>query len=198
MRIISTLLLICATFLSACAAVTPVPTTLSPESVSMLSPAPTPTAASRFIDLENGGFSLSIRDDLEFDVDDVSINVSDDQGLLVMSLNGRPYISAEYTLESFLGKYLTEMEARGGTFVRGVPYEIIIDDMSGLAVDLTGTFLDHPIAGRGIIISPEEDFIVFGLGMSILGGNKNAWAESGSVIFEDILASIRFKDSLSR
>ena len=190
MRIISTLLLICATFISACAAVTPVSPAHTPD--------PSPTTASRFIDVKGGGFSLSIREDLEFDVDDVSINLSDDQGLLVMSLNGRPYISSEYTLESFLGKYLTEMEARGGRFVRGVPYEIIIDDMSGLAIDLTGTFLDRPIAGRGIIISPEEDFIVFGLGMSILGGNKNAWAESGSVIFEDILKSIRFKDSLSR
>lgn len=185
MRTISTFLLICTTLISACTAVTPV----SPD---------TPEPSSRVIDVKGGGFSLSIREDLEFDVDDVSINLSDDQGLLVMSLNGRPYISSEYTLESFLGKYLTEMEARGGTFVRGVPYEIIIDDRNGLAIDLTGTFLDRPIAGRGIIISPGEDFVVFGLGMSILGGNKNAWAESGSVIFEDILASIRFKDSLSR
>lgn len=136
---------------------------------------------------------MSLQPELEFDIDDRSINISDKEGRLVISLNGRDYIASEYTLEIFLGRYLAEMESRGGMFVQGDPYEIMVDGMSGVAIDFTGVFLDSPIAGKGIIVSPQQDFIVFGLGMSNLGGNGNAWEETGSVIFEDILASIHFK-----
>ena len=107
--------------------------------------------------------------------------------------NGKPYIASNYTLESFLGKYVAEIAARGGTFDQSEPYEIIIDGMSGLAVDLTGTFLNDPIAGKAIIISPGKDFIVFGLAISNLSTYTNGWEESGSVAFEMLIETIKFK-----
>lgn len=152
-----------------------------------------PTKTSQFIDLKSGGFSLSVQQGLDFDIDDYSINISDKQGELIISLNGKPYIASSYTLESFLGKYVNEMAARGGTFNQSEPYEIMIDGMSGLAVDLTGSFLDDPIAGKAIIISPGKDFIIFGLGMSNLSTHENGWADAGSVIFELLIKSIKFK-----
>jgi len=174
--------------------------TSTPASTPTSIPAPTNTAtlfpltpSPQFVDLKSGGFSLSVQQGLDFDVDDYSINISDKQGELLISLNGKPYISSSYTLESFLGKYVAEMAARGGTLTQGEPYEIIIDGMSGIAVDLTGTFLDNPIAGKAIIISPGKDFIIFGLGMSNLATHENGWAETGSVIFELLIKSIKFK-----
>jgi hypothetical protein len=175
---------------------TPVPTNTPQPTLTSIPTFVPPTATPQIIDLKSGGFSLSVQPELEFDIDDYSINLSDKRGGLIMSLNGRDYIASEYTLESFLGKYLAEMESRGGAFEQGDPYEIVIDGMSGVAIDITGSFLDRPIAGRGIIISPRENFIVFGLGMSNLAANKNEWAESGSVIFEAIIASIHFKSDV--
>jgi hypothetical protein len=175
---------------------TPIPVnTNTPQPTSTPTPVP-PTTTPQVIDLKSGGFSLSIQPELEFDIDDHSINISDKQGALVISLNGRDYIASSYTLESFLGKYLTEMEARNGAFKQGEPYKIVIDDMNGVAIDLTGSFLGDPMAGRGIIISPRENFIVFGLAMSNLAANENEWRESGSVIFEAIIASIHFKNDV--
>ena len=157
-----------------------------------------PTAELQFIDLQAAGFSLAIQQGYEFDTDESSINLSDKAGELIISLNGRPYIASIYTLETFLDKYIAEMAARGGSFDQGEPYEITIDGISGIAVDLNGTFLDLPIAGKAIAISPGKDFIVFGLAMSNLSGRENGWRESGSQDFDAILDSIQFKDEVKR
>ena len=152
------------------------------------------TAAPEFIDISSGRFTLAIQPGLEFEARNDSISISDQRGELVVSLNGRPYVASSYTLQSFLGKYLTEMASRGGSFEQGEPYEIAIDGTNGLAVDFSGSFLDNPIAGKAVAVSPGEDFIVFGLGMSLLNERENGWTESGSLIFETILDSIVFKE----
>jgi len=157
-----------------------------------------PTLATRFVDLKSGGFSLAVQPELDFETDDYSINLSDKGGELIISLNGKPYIASIYTLESFLDKYIVEMASRGGSFNQSDPYEISIDGMNGIAIDLTGNFLEAPMAGKAVAISPDKDFIVFGLGMSNLNIHKNGWAESGSVIFEALIASIKFKDEVKR
>jgi hypothetical protein len=157
-----------------------------------------PTLATQFIDLKSGGFSLAVQPELDFETDDYSINLSDKGGELIISLNGKPYIASIYTVESFLDKYLVEMASRGGAFNRSDPYEVTIDGMSGIAIDLTGNFLNDPMAGKAVAISPGKDFIIFGLGMSNQGTHKNGWTESGSPIFEAIIASIKFKDEVKR
>jgi hypothetical protein len=201
MNRISLILLISATILVSCTAqssITPAPT-FSLEPVNTQTPIPvlpTATQAPQFVDLKNGGFSLAVQPELDFETDDYSVNISDKGGELIISLNGKPYIGSIYTLESFLDKYIVEMASRGGSFKQSDPYEISIDGMSGIAIDLTGNFLNDPMAGKAVAISPGKDFIIFGLGMSNLGTHKNGWDESGSVIFETIIESIKFKDEV--
>lgn len=203
------ILLINATILGSCASqatVTLAPTftaepigTLTPTPLALTASAtPTQTQAPQFIDLKSGGFSLSVQPELDFDTDDYSVNISDKGGELIISLNGKPYIASIYTLESFLDKYIAEIAARGGSFNQSDPYEISVDGTSGIAIDLTGSFLNDPMAGKAVAISPGKDFIVFGLGMSNLGTHKNGWNESGSIIFEEIITSIKFKNEVKR
>jgi hypothetical protein len=201
MKRISLILLISATILVSCTAqstITPAPM-FAPEHVNTQTPIPvlpTATQAPQSVDLKNGGFSLAVQPELDFDTDDYSVNISDKGGELIISLNGKPYIGSIYTLESFLDKYIAEIATRGGSFTQSDPYEISIDGMSGIAIDLTGNFLNDPMAGKAVAISPGKDFIIFGLGMSNLGTHKNGWDESGSVIFETIIESIKFKDEV--
>jgi hypothetical protein len=179
----------------------PATSTLIPAPAGTATPMPfTPIAEKKpqLIDLKSGGFSLAVQSDLEFDTDDYSVNISDKGGELIISLNGKPYVATLYTLESFLNTYLTEMAARGGSFQQSEPYEINIDGMKGIAIDLTGNFLNDPMAGKAVAISPGKDFIIFGLGMSNQGLHKNGWAESGSPIFEAIIASIKFKEEVQQ
>ena len=187
------------TMLSSCASqktLTLVPGS-TPKPVSTRAAIPqTEMAAPEFIDVSSGGFTLTVQPDLEFEAHEDSISISDRRGELVISLNGRPYIGSSYTLQSFLGKYLSEMASRGGTFEQGDPYEIVIDGKSGLAIDISGNFLDHPITGKAVAVSPGEDFIVFGLGMSLQNERENGWTESGSLIFDTILDSIVFKEEV--
>jgi hypothetical protein len=167
----------------------------TPASTSITVPQ-TPAAASELIDIRAGGFTVGIQPGLAFEAHEDSISISDKRGELVVSLNGRPYVASSYTLQSFLGKYLAEMAARGGSFQQGEPYEIVVDGKNGLAIDFSGNFLDNPVAGKAVAVSPGEDFIVFGLGMSLLNERKNGWTASGSMIFETILKSIHFKDEV--
>ena len=203
MKRIHIILLIGTYLLVSCASqstITPGPTvTLKPaDSFTPVPITPTATQAPQLVDLKSGGFSLSVQSELEFETDDHSVNISDKGGELIISLNGKPYIASIYTLESFLDKYIVEMASRGGSFYEGDPYEIKVDGLSGIAVDLTGTFLNDPMAGKAIAISPAKDFIIFGLGMSNQGTHKNGWSETGSIIFEEIIASIKFKDEVKR
>ena len=156
----------------------------------------TPISESPSIDIREGGFSLAVQPDLEFKMDVSSISISDKRGGLIISLNGRPYVASSYTLQTFLRKYLDEMASRGGSLHQSDPYEVVIDGRNGIAVDFTGTFLDQPITGKAVAVSPGEDFIVFGLGMSLRNASPEGWAESGSLIFETILASIEFKEEV--
>ena len=201
MKRIIPILLTCTTILISCASqppVIPAPTFI-PKPANTSTPillTPTATQAPQFVDLKSGGFSLAVQPELDFDTDDYSVNISDKGGELIISLNGKPYIASIYTLESFLDKYIVEMASRGGSFNQSDPYEISIDGMNGIAIDLTGNFLDDPMAGRAVAISPGKDFIIFGLGMSNQGTHKNGWMESGSPIFEAIIASIKFKDEV--
>jgi len=199
MKRILLILLTSMTILASCASqpiVTPAPA-LATEPANISTPVPL-TSTAQLVDLKSGGFSLAVQPELEFETDDYSINLSDRGGELLISLNGKPYIASIYTLESFLDKYLAEMASRGGSFDGSDPYEVTIDGMSGIAIDLTGNFLNDPMAGKAVAISPGEDFIIFGLGMSNLGTHKNGWAESGSVIFEALIASIKFKEEVKR
>ncbi len=157
-----------------------------------------PTLTPQFVDLKSGGFSLVFGPGFAFDASDSSIDLSDESGELIVSLNGRPYVASSYTLESFLGKYIAEMASRGGSFEQGNPYEITVDGVSGVAIDLQGTFLDYPIAGKAIAISPGKDFIVFGLGMSNLARRENGWTDSGHRDFDAILQSIKFKEEVKK
>jgi hypothetical protein len=154
----------------------------------------TPTSIPQLVDINDGGFSLAVQSDLEFDTNDSSISISDKRGGLIISLNGRPYVESSYTIQTFLGKYLDEMASKGGSLHQSDPYEVVIDGKSGIAVDFTGSFLDQPITGKAVAVSPEEDFIVFGLGMSLQNAGSGGWSESGSLVFETILASIEFKE----
>lgn len=203
MKRLSLVCLMAMTLLAACAnqptptqTSTPVPSPTSTNTpFPVIEPEPiTPTPSFRSIDIKDGGFSLSVHPDLKFNIDDNSINLSDAQETFIVSLNGRPYIASEYTMESFLSLYIDEMASRGGAFIQSVPNEIMIDGMSGTAVDISGVFANAPIAGKAFVISPRENFIIFGLGMSNISSNKNEWAETGSDIFEMLLASIKFKD----
>ena len=199
MKRILHILLIATAILTSCASqpdVKPV-STAPPQPVVTPTLIP-PTLAVRFVDLKSGGFSLAVQPELEFETDDYSINLSDTGGELIISLNGKPYIASVYTLQSFLDKYLAEIASRGGSFDRSDPYEVVIDGMSGIAIDLTGNFLNDPMAGKAVAISPGKDFIIFGLGMSNLGTHKNGWVESGSVIFDALIASIKFKEEVKR
>jgi len=201
MKRIILILLTYTTILISCASQPPVISapTFTPKPANTSTPillTPTATQAPQFVDLKSGGFSLAVQPELDFDTDDYSVNISDKGGELIISLNGKPYIASIYTLESFLDKYIVEMASRGGSFNQSDPYEISIDGMNGIAIDLTGNFLDDPMAGRAVAISPGKDFIIFGLGMSNQGTHKNGWMESGSPIFEAIIASIKFKDEV--
>ena len=185
--------------LTACSTLQPAtPAMVVPSQTVSTQPAipQTRTSDSQFIEIKEGGFSLAVQPDLEFDTDASSISISDKRGGLIVSLNGRPYIASSYTLQTFLGKYLEEMASKGGSLHQSDPYEVVIDGKSGIAVDFTGNFFDQPITGKAVAVSPGEDFIVFGLGMSLQNGSPEGWAGSGSVIFEMILASIKFKEEV--
>lgn len=169
--------------------------TRTPVSTSTVAPQRA-TAAPEVIHIQRGGFTLAIQPGLAFEAREDSISISDRQGELIISLNGRPYIASSYTLQSFLGKYLIEMSSRGGSFKQGEPYEIVVDGRRGLAVDFSGRFLDTPVSGKAVAVSPGKNFIIFGLGMSLLNVHENGWTESGSMTFEDILDSIDFNEQI--
>jgi hypothetical protein len=146
------------------------------------------------LNVEDGGFSIVVSRDLDTDVQGNTIGISDKSNTLIISFTGTPYLETQLTLNEVIDEYLDALASRGGTFNQSTPSDITVNGAEGISVDLTGTLFEAPIAGRAIAISPSEDFVIFGLGVSNLSSDEENWQKSGSVIFQELLDTLTFAE----
>lgn len=172
-----------------------VPPTSTPPPTATPTPTPvpaSPTPEAKLIDVKDGGFSILVPNNLDFDLNENTVGISDKDGMLLISFTGTPYEETNYTPRQVIDEFLNEVASRGGNFNQSEPSNIVIDGIEGISIDLTGDLFNAQIKGRAIAVSPAENFILFGLGVSNLSSDNENWEKSGSVIFQGLLDSIKF------
>lgn len=171
---------------------TPQPTSTStpvPTATATLTPAPVVTQ----VDVTNGGFSLSVPDDFDVDIQEGTVGIFND--VIIISFTGTPYESSENSLEDVIDDFLSELSRDGSELNRSSEAKpIVIDNAEGIAFDLTGNLFGAPIEGQAIAVSPTEEFIIFGIGVANLISDDRLWKESGSIIFQSMLDSMTFTE----
>lgn len=178
---------------------TPEPTA-TPQPTSTSTPVPTatttstPTPAVTLVDVPDGGFSLIVPDFLDVDVQGSTVGIFDEE--LIVSFSGTDYLSSANTLEDVIDDLLAELSKDGNELIKdSETLPISVNGIEGIAIDLTGNLFGAPIEGQAVAFSPQEDFVIFGLGVSNLTSDDGLWKESGSIIFQDMLNSITYIDA---
>jgi hypothetical protein len=171
------------------ATVTPPPTltaTVVPTATITSTPAPQ-TAI-----INGNGFTLEVPVELDVEVKKQVVGIFDKPGTLIISLTRTPYDGSANELSDVIDEYLNGIAERGGEFIQSEPSPVMVDGVEGISVDLTGTLFDAPIEGRAIALSPEEDSVFFGMGLSNLSTDEELWQTSGSTIFQGLLDTLQF------
>jgi len=139
------------------------------------------------------GFTIFIPFPLVYQVNKNIVLIGDQENTLNISFTGDTYDGTP--LADIIDQYLASLKKRGWQFTKAEPTEIQIDGSPGIAIELTGSAGDISFDGRAVVVAPQPDFMLFGLGISKTNENSESWKENGSQAFEKLVQTIKFTDS---
>jgi len=168
---------------------TPAPPTATPTRT----PPPTPTERPpEIVVVEEGNYSFEKADGMEVEIDGASMFSVDRTGDVIITFSATPHDEGESMLDIidiFLGAIAGSAE---GEFIQGDPFEILVDGVSGRAVDLTGSLYGAPIAGLALAVSPSPGYAFFGMAVAKISSDPDLWDEYGAGLFADVLQTVNF------
>lgn len=151
-------------------------------------PSATPTAVGETFALD-GYYSFVASEELNVDINAkekrVGVSTLDNDILLFMVVdNDFPAGGVAVLLEEFL----TAVEADTPNFKSSKPFSVTVDNVAGLATDISGQFFDEESDGRVMVLTPNEQFSMVIFSIARNGG----WAENGLELTTTLIESIRF------
>ena len=195
-----------AVMLAACGAPpTPVPPTATQAPVASRTPNPTLTptplplvALGEAQVVDGGGFSFRPPVGYDIDLHPGHVGVADASGQIIMSLTGDTTnprgLSAQEIADTFLAGMF---EAAGGAYTPVTTRTVVISGVAGLAYDLSGTYSGAPVRGRAVIVMPNAQHYLFGLGLANLTRDPQRWASQGSRLFDALIETIVFSAAVA-
>ena len=189
--------------LFACQMTAPSPTptlapTRTPRPTATARPTATESAAfdpeelSRLVVVQ--GFTIGLPVIYGFENDGAVLIAGNEEGTLTFSFTGET--DPENTsLADLIDVYLGALERRGFTFIKSEGREIEVGGYDGLLVDLEVSVQNVDLHGAAVAAEAEDDFVLFGLGLSQDEGGKSTWATEGRPVFEGMIATIAFTDA---
>lgn len=207
-RITLTILATFTIFLTACANnpfVAPTQTSTStpePTQTPLPTITPTPTftptseptiAVGKTIEIPDGNFSFQEPMGYDVEINGGQVGVFDKEGTIIISIYGGLYNSSDNSLDEVLEQFVSEVFKRGdGDYTKSGSYPIFIDGIEGIAYDISGSLFGSPLKGQAIIVAPNKDQYLFGLGVANTSQDKKRWENKGAVVFGDLINSIKF------
>ncbi len=175
---------------------TPVPTN-TPKPADTPTPTIEPTLALEDARLVGeGGFSFRPPTGYDVDIQGAQVGVFDKAGTIIISIYGATSNPQNKTPEEIADEFLAGVFKKGeGEYQKGISYPVTVDGVEGLAYDLTGTLFGSPVRGQAIIIMPNDQQYLFGLGVANTGQDKNRWENEGDKTFTALMDSITFSTS---
>ncbi len=143
-----------------------------------------------------GGYSFRPPVGYEVDVQGAQVGVFDKAGTIIISIFGATSNPQNLSADEILDEFITAVFEKGdGEYKKENPHAINVDGVDGLAYDITGTLFGSPLKGQAVIIMPNENQFLFGLGIANTGQDKKRWENEGSKVFSGLINSITFSTS---
>lgn len=166
---------------------TPVPTSTSTPTAQ---PAP---ELGEVKEVPEGGFSFRPIIGYDTDIDGAGISLFDKNGTIIITIYGVTTYSGNQTKGEIIDGFLNELKDRGsGEFIKGESSPVTIDGVEGTAIELTGELFDSPLAGQAVLVMPNENQFLYGMGIANIGQGKERWENEGRVVFNSLLETITF------
>jgi hypothetical protein len=145
--------------------------------------------------VEAGGYYLpaAALAGYEVQVNGSQLGVLNPAKTLIISISGvTPSPSAE-TPEQILERYLNAVITEGnGTYAKGPITPITVDEVAGVAAEITGTLYGFTFQGETFLLPDTPQHFLFGFGISNLSQDQENWETEGMVVFHTLRDSIRF------
>lgn len=140
------------------------------------------------------GYTIGVPILYEYQINNNIIIISDETGTFTISFSGEEYDGVT-PLAQIIEVYLQSLEKRDGQFERGQPEDIMVDGEKGIAIHIIGQLGNVPLEGTAVAVSPNSDFVLFGLSTSTISVNKDLWKDEHKSLFEAFLETVKFVDT---
>jgi hypothetical protein len=122
------------------------------------------------------------------EVQGAQVGVFDKAGTIIISIYGATSNPQNKSAEEIADEFLAGVfKAGDGEYKKETSYTVTVDNIEGLAYDLTGTLFGSPLRGQAIIVMPSDEQFLFGLGIANTGRDKKRWENEGSKVFSALI-----------
>jgi hypothetical protein len=140
-----------------------------------------------------GGYSFRPPVGYEVELQGAQVGIFDQAGTIIISIFGATSNPQNLTADEILDEFLADVFKEGdGNYEKENPNALTVDGVDGLAYDLTGNLLGSPFQGQAVIIMPNADQFLFGLGIANTGVDKKRWEIEGNQVFGALINSVTF------
>ncbi len=181
--------LVIVSLLGACAVTTP---------TAMPSPTETEPAALTELDLEadgspfivyQGGYRFEAPLGSDVSIIGPSTTLSAEGDALLFKLDGLNKMSIIRTAQEILDILINTLFSSDQSRVnKSDPITSAVEGYEGVAYDFTGTFLNHKVEGRALVVKPSENRYISIIGMAIVDDQPNLWQTTGKDFFNYLLS----------
>ena len=176
--------------LGACAVSTP---------TAMPSPTGTEQAAAPFeLDLEadgspfivyQGGYRFEAPLGSDVSIMGPSTTLSAEEDALLFKLDGLNEMSINRNAQEILDILINTLFSADQSRVdKSDPITSAVEGYEGVAYDFTGTFLNHKVEGRALVVKPSEKRYISIIGMALVDDQPDLWQTTGKDFFNYLLS----------
>jgi hypothetical protein len=169
----------------------------APAAASTLPATPSTAAPALVLDAPKevleGGFSFRPPSGYQVDLRGPQVGIFDPDHNLIISFMGATSNPQKQTANEILDEFLAKVFLKAnGNYIRDDQVILKVDGVPGVLVEVSGNLSGLEVQGSAMIVMPDTNRYLFGLGLAKTGQNPKLWEEQGSKVFKSIIDSIKF------
>ena len=145
--------------------------------------------------IPNGGFSIEMPVDYEYEYNENTIVVMDEEDKFVIQVGGSPFLGYSLSEEKIAQQTMISLsQLISGDLQLGKENNIEINGYKGKKYQINGKVKGSPIKGEIFVVKPGEQQFILGYGFSTFEDGEKNWREYGAPYFEELIKTIEITD----
>jgi hypothetical protein len=136
-----------------------------------------------------GGYRFEVPLGSDVSITGPSTTISAEEDALLFKLDGLNKMSVTRSAQEILDILIeTLFSADQSRVKKSEPITSTVEGNEGVAYDFTGTFLNHKVEGRALVVKPAEKRYISIIGMALVDDQPDLWQTTGRDIFNFLLS----------